>query len=129
MSNELMPYAMKRARKISPVALDQLKAWLRYARQWRLFPELRTTEENHILGAGVEQLHIVCAGFKGHEEEPQPWGPCGTSIYVFFDGSTFNLFDVATVEALVVAHIRNIHRQIEEVVYNGAIPEEIPAVS
>lgn len=121
MSNELVPFGMTqlRPKAIHPIAQKQLEQWSFYAKRWGLRAETRETEEGHKLGKGVLQLHLVCAGYAGNYDEPVPWGPCGTSVYTIHDGGNFSVFDTETINSLVVAHIRNVHRDIEETVYNG----------
>jgi hypothetical protein len=123
MSNELLPYAMRELRPVEPkgiaIAHGQLASWRIYARRWCLLPELRHTERGHMLGEGIEQLHLVCYGLREHCDQPMPLGPCGTSIFTLFDGGNFLQCDIETLDTLVVAHIRNVHREMEELVYNG----------
>lgn len=97
----------------------QLRQWRAYAQRWVMQPEMRVTTSEHSLGEGINQLHLVCAGLRYHTIDPFPWGTCGQSIWVVFDGSVFVAVDTETLEAAVVAHIRNVHRDIESVVYGN----------
>jgi hypothetical protein len=111
--------ATQRHGQISAIATKQLDQWKIYARRWVVFPEMRETDDNHALGQGIQQLHLVCAGLRDHAEQSMPFGPCGTSILCIFNGGSFLGTDVETLESFVIAHLRNVHRKMEDVVYNG----------
>lgn len=110
----------RRTGQISALAHSQLEQWRIYARRWQVVTEYQVTPDNHPKGGGISQMHLVCAGLRHQFDQPMPWGPCGQTIQVIYDGDHFVMVDVETVESLIVAHIRNVHREIEEAVYNGS---------
>jgi hypothetical protein len=105
---------------ISALGISQLEAWQVVAGKWTLQPGILVTEENHYLGPGVEQLHLICMGLRRHESDVQPYGGCGQGIVVLNDGfSGYLITDPETILMRVVAHIRNVHRKLEPEVYGG----------
>jgi len=101
------------------IQLRQLQAWQHYSNYWLVTPEYRETEENHIAGPHIPQIHLVCAGMRNHELETGPFGPCGKSVVLVIDGSVSNVLYPSEFLSLVTAHIRQFHRDIEDVVYSG----------
>lgn len=106
-------FLRKRSTDIAEIAAIQLKAWQMYANRWQLMPEYREREQT-----GVNELHLICAGLKNEYPQPMPFGGCGISIFTLWDGN-FRRIDIDTIKTLIVAHLRNVHRDMEEVVYNG----------
>lgn len=98
--------------KIHELALDQLRQWEVYAKRWNYRLEMREWE-------GREQWHFICSGYAYSESDRMPWGSCGQSIATAHDGSHGYLLSTESVLARVVAHLRNVHRDIEIAVYGG----------
>jgi hypothetical protein len=94
-------YHLKRP-EIDPVAQKQLEDWERYAKFWVLIPIERETGK----------IHLVCGGLELHEHDEKPLGPCGISII-----PPVETMKIGTTLALVVAHMRNHHREMEGLVY------------
>lgn len=104
-------------RQIAELAVQQLRKWEHYAKRWDLRLEMRDWQ-------GRTQWHFICSGYAHSETEVLPWGSCGQSILTVHDGSNGYLLSSEQILARVVAHLRNVHRDIESVVYGLEINGE-----
>jgi hypothetical protein len=107
-------------RPLAPIAKRQLAAWETVARVWVLIPVYLATQEGHRLGPEVYQLHYTCGGYPDHLDQDPPLGGCGQAIYCIDTGSGPFHTCADHILAAVTAHIRNVHRDLEEMVYNHA---------
>ena len=101
--------------QLDAVALAQLAAWQSVAEKWILVPQVLITPVGHRLGANVEQLHYTCGGYP-HTDYGGASG-CNGSIWVLHDGSNYISATLSDQLAAIVAHIRNVHRGLEDRVY------------
>ena len=104
--------------KLGALAIHQLEEWRRYARRWVLIPEERTMGEDGYHVNGTE-IHLVCHGLQYAEGTTQEVGGCGQSVFQLHDGRAYRYLDLETIEGLITGHIRNVHREIEHLVYSG----------
>ena len=108
-------------RPLAEIARTQLAAWETVASHWILTPVYLATQEGHRDGPGVSQLHYTCGGMKGHANDSAlPEGGCGQAIYAIDNGTGGYCTSSAIILAAVTAHIRNVHRGLEDMVYNNA---------
>lgn len=107
-------------RPLAPLAVRQLAAWEGVAKKWILIPVYLRTEEGHRLGPDVWQLHYTCGGMEAHRNDASPYGPCGQGILMIDNGSGSFYTTAELVLAAVTAHIRNVHRDLEDMVYGNA---------
>lgn len=107
-------------RQISALAHEQLEAWRKYARVWIVAPEVRHEGQNgYRINPGKPEIHLVCLGLYHPSGNYLTVTGCGQSIFQINDGENWRNFDIETLESLIVAHIRNVHREIEDAVYSG----------
>lgn len=101
--------------QLNAVALAQLEAWEAVANKWILVPQVLITQMGHRLGPNIEQLHYTCGGYP-HTDYGGASG-CNGSIWMLHDGSNYINCTITDVLAATVAHIRNVHRGLEDRVY------------
>jgi hypothetical protein len=106
-------------RELSNLALSQLAAWEAVAKKWIMLPVYLGTEDGHRLGAGVLQLHYTCGGMENHGKDTSPQGPCGQAIISIDNGFGSYHTSPGMILAAVTAHIRNVHRELEDMVYGN----------
>jgi hypothetical protein len=99
-------------KQMSALAINQLEAWRKFARRWMLVPEERARGE-------ISEIHLVCHGLQYQDDTLPKTDGCGISVFQIHDGQNWRYLDLETIEALVTAHIRNVHREIEHIVYSG----------
>lgn len=109
-------------RPLAPLAVSQLSAWEQVARYWTLTPVYLATPEGHREGPEVYQLHYTCGGMGPNPEDDMPYAGvgCGQSIFCLDNGHGPYHVNAAQILAAVTAHIRNVHRDLEERVYRDA---------
>jgi hypothetical protein len=107
-------------RPLAQIAVRQLAAWERVARRWGLIPVYLATQEGHRDGAGTMQLHYTCGGMEHHGNDSAPYGPCGQAIFSIDNGNGPYCTCPDHILAAVTAHIRNVHRDLEDMVYGNA---------
>jgi hypothetical protein len=97
------PSALERDRAVGPMALAQLQAWRTYAAKWCYRLELRHTEKTYRI-PDVDQYHLVCVvceqGFMTMMSEGIPY-----------------MLNTELVLDSLTAHLRNVHRDMEAIVY------------
>lgn len=104
-------------RELANLAQTQLAAWEAVAKKWVMIPSHLVTEEGHRLGRGIWQIHYLCGGLDNRRNDPPPYGPCGQSVMTIDNGYGSFHTSPGLILAAVTAHIRNVHRDIEEMVY------------
>lgn len=104
-------------RELANLALSQLAAWEAVAKHWVMLPTYLCTESGHREGPGVWQLHYTCGGMDNHRTESPPYGPCGQAIMTIDNGHGSFYTSPGLVLAAVTTHIRNVHRDLEGMVY------------
>jgi hypothetical protein len=87
--------------QISAMANAQLAAWEKVAGVWILIPKLRSKYDFEPEDIEDYELHLVC-------------GNCDMSVYAVSEQTVTP--DV--LKAAVVAHLRNVHRELEDRVYS-----------
>lgn len=100
--------------QFAPVADSQLEAWRFYGRRWGVALYMKYNES-----MGRDEWHLCCAGLELTGTEQDGFGPCGQTILKAHDGANPYAITAEQILDRVVAHIRNMHRKIEPVVYSG----------
>lgn len=101
--------------QLSAIAMSQLEAWEAVAKRWMLNPQILVTVQGHRDGPGLEQLHLTCGGYGISDTGPA--AGCNQTIWMIHDGHDYITFHNSDLLAATVAHIRNVHRNMEEDVY------------
>ena len=83
-------------RQIHPLAATQLEHWEKIARDWILLPRWRGERPSRTTQLPQEQLHFVCPN-------------CNVSVFA----ASEQAFTPAVIMAATVAHIRNLHRELD----------------
>lgn len=84
-----------RSTQVSALAHSQLEAWENLAKKWPLIPVERNTEDHAFF-----HLQLACLN-------------CGMTVWTLSQNGGYVLYTHADVLSATVAHLRNVHRELD----------------